>query len=138
MIEATQLTKAALIVNEAQDKLKELLGVEVNILLNFNFNGVITIDDVMQIVSGLSGISVDIMKSKVQSQEVVYCRFVCFYIMKKYLNLSLKGIGGIFGKDHTTVLNGLNVIKNEPNNKELQNLLITCEQHFIKEVLHEN
>ncbi|MBR5506689.1 MAG: chromosomal replication initiator protein DnaA [Clostridia bacterium] len=51
-----------------------------------------------------------------RSQNIVYPRQVAMYLIKNYTNLSLKQIGEFFGgKDHSTVISGINKIESKLN-----------------------
>lgn len=39
-----------------------------------------------------------------RKRKLVRARFICMYVMKKKLQLSLKKIGWLFNRDHTTVM----------------------------------
>ncbi len=57
------------------------------------------------------------LKSKSRSQNIAFPRQIAMYILKEYTDLSLKQIGSFFGNlDHTTVLHGINKIKNQKEN----------------------
>lgn len=47
---------------------------------------------------------------KCRQLEIVYPRQVAMYLLAHYTALTLKSIGVIFGKDHTTVVHSMQVI----------------------------
>lgn len=51
------------------------------------------------------------MCTKRRKRELVYRRQVLHYMMKIHTRLSLKSIGEITGRDHTTVIHSVNTIK---------------------------
>lgn len=54
------------------------------------------------------------MKSKSRRRQVVTARHLCIYFLRLNTQLSLKYIGNLFGgRDHTTVLNSLSVVKSQ-------------------------
>lgn len=65
------------------------------------------------------------LKSKSRSQNIAFPRQIAMYILKEYTELSLKQIGSYFGGlDHTTVLHGINKIKNNlENDVTVQNVI---------------
>lgn len=134
MIQGTQFTKAALLLAEAQKQITELLGV--NVLLSFEIETPqsMTVSNIIRIVSQVSGLAPIEMTGKSKTQEVCYCRYVCYYLMRKYLSMTKSAIGSVFRKDHSTVIAGLDVIEREKTNEELQVLLVECEKLFLKEV----
>ncbi len=51
--------------------------------------------------------------SHTRSQKVAYPRQIAMYIMKEITNYSLIQIGDFFGKDHSTIIHGINKIKKD-------------------------
>ena len=90
-------------------------------------NDVRPIGDVLKIiveeVSRTTGISVEDIYSKKQTSDVSIARKMCFYIIREVTDMSFKAIGEKFGKDHTTVLYGVQSIESfledKPYEKEL-------------------
>lgn len=63
------------------------------------------------IVQDHTSMSLDVVKEKTRKSEIVIVRFIMMYLMKKYTIMSLKSIGEYFsGRDHSTVINGLDVV----------------------------
>lgn len=48
---------------------------------------------------------------KGRKREVVHARFMIFYILRTYTRMSLKEVGDIFGRDHSTVIHGVSTFK---------------------------
>jgi len=44
------------------------------------------------------------MKSKKRTDNIAKARHVAIYLIKQHTELTLKEIGGIFGRDHATVM----------------------------------
>lgn len=57
------------------------------------------------------GVSVDDLKSKRRFRNLLYPRHTVFYLLDKYSKSSLKEIGQIFNRDHTTVVNGRDIMQ---------------------------
>jgi|SRR5690606_14253619 len=138
MIQLDQLSKAALVMNEAQRQMSDLLGVKVNLFFELDGDMKINSSYIIRTVSHISGVSIEEMLGKSRAQEVCYARFVCFYHMHKYLAMSKASIGRIFNKDHSTVINGLDVLQNEQSNTILQDLLKQTEEMIKEEAKNEN
>lgn len=138
MIDSTKFTKAALILTEAQTMITNLIGV--NVKLKFEIESVtsITTENIIQIVAACSGVDAAQMMGLSRMSEVVYARFVCFFLMRKYMNMPLKAIGKEFNRDHSTVVSGLDVVENERSNHDLQSLLRRSENEFLKKLRHED
>lgn len=49
---------------------------------------------------------------KLRLRNILFVRQILFYILKKHYNYTYKYIGNQFGKDHTTVINNVKLIKN--------------------------
>jgi chromosomal replication initiation ATPase DnaA len=72
------------------------------------------IEHIIQFVSNRLHISVSLIKSKTRLYEVVWARYIVFYMCYRYCKkvMSLKFIGSFVGhRDHATVLNGLKKIR---------------------------
>ena len=66
---------------------------------------------IMEIVAHYYGISVDDLKSRQRSQDIVEPRQIAMYLCRKKLNRTLKEIGTAFGgKNHATVLHACDKI----------------------------
>ncbi len=66
---------------------------------------------IMEIVAHYYGISVDDLKSRQRSQDIVEPRQIAMYLCRKKLNRTLKEIGAAFGgKNHATVLHACDKI----------------------------
>lgn len=72
----------------------------------------VTIDKIFAAVAKKYNVSVEDIKSKKRNAEIALARHVTIYLVWKITEISLPHIGKIFGRDHTTVLSSINVIKN--------------------------
>ena len=81
------------------------------------------IEQVMHIVSSNYNVSVDDLKSKRRISKITLPRQIAMYICRVYLNENLVKIGSEFGgRNHTTVMHGVEKIKKEVNkNEDLNN-----------------
>lgn len=72
----------------------------------------ITIDDVLNAVSEIAEIPVDVLTaSDVQTLQVTYWRHIAMYLMRKLTFRSLRDISMRFGKcDHSSVYYGINKV----------------------------
>ena len=64
----------------------------------------ILIDKIISTVAKYYGVTVDEIKSKNKTDAVANARHVSIYIIRKLTDKSLKEIGAIFSRDHTTIL----------------------------------
>lgn len=69
---------------------------------------------IISAVSQYYGISVDKMKSKSRSKDILTARGVAMHMLRDLLELELKKIGSFFGgKDHSSVINAINKVNND-------------------------
>lgn len=77
---------------------------------------VITPDSIIQEVASYFGISPDDIKGDKRSSKIAYPRQLAMYLIREMTNTNLKAIGEIMGgKDHTTVMYGVNKITTSLN-----------------------
>ena len=87
------------------------------------------IEQVMHIVSSNYNVSVDDLKSKRRISKITLPRQIAMYICRIYLNENLVKIGNEFGgRNHTTVMHGVDKIKKEVSksddlNNEIQKMV---------------
>lgn len=67
-----------------------------------------TPDAIIKAVTAYTGISKEELESKSRKQPVVFARFIAMYLIKSRTKLTLKQIGDIFYRDHSTVINAVN------------------------------
>ncbi len=62
-------------------------------------------------VVAVFGIEYEDLFSKKKRKPIAEARFMCFYILRIYFGWLYKKIGKEFGKDHTTIMHGVNKCK---------------------------
>ncbi len=62
-------------------------------------------------VSKKYGVSVVDIKSKKKTDSIAGARHISIYIIRKLTDLSLKEIGKVFGRDHSTIISSINKIE---------------------------
>ena len=62
------------------------------------------VERILLAVSKHYGISIEDMKSKKRTETIAGARHVAIYLIKKHTELTLTDIGGIFNRNHTTVM----------------------------------
>lgn len=73
---------------------------------------VITIHDIISVVTKHFSVKLSDLQSKRRNQSLTFPRQLCMYMARQYTNHSLEEIGGYFGgRDHTTVLYAADKIK---------------------------
>lgn len=89
------------------------------VLLNFNEPKPqkFELNDVAHNIAKQFGVSLQELKSKKRSKDVVTARQIACYVMKKLTNYSLQAIGNFFsGRDHSTIIHAISTVE-----KKLQN-----------------
>ena len=69
------------------------------------------VEKILLHVSKKYGVSIDDIKSKKKTDSIAGARHVSIYIIRKLTDLSLKEIGKIFGRDHSTIISSINKIE---------------------------
>ena len=80
----------------------------------------VTVDKVLSAVSRKFNISIEELKGKKRTREIVFARHVTIYIIRKITDMALIAIGKVFSRDHSTVLSSIDAIETElKDNPEL-------------------
>jgi chromosomal replication initiator protein len=82
------------------------------------FKKIVMIDDIQEIVCKYFRITPDELKSKSRKKIFTYPRSIVIYLCRKYTDKSLKYIGGLLNRNHTTVLYDDEKIKSGMKNKD--------------------
>ncbi len=70
-------------------------------------------EQVIENVSKRYHVAVEDIKGKKRTNEIALARHISIYLIRNVTNLSLQNIAKIFGRDHTTVLSSIDVIKSK-------------------------
>ena len=76
-----------------------------------NIPNEVLVDRILLSVSKKYGVLVDDIKSKKKTESIALARHTAIYIIRELTDLSLKDIGKIFGRDHSTVMSSINKIQ---------------------------
>ena len=71
----------------------------------------VTIDKIIDSVSGAFGVTAADIRSDKRQAEITRARQAAMYVIKEITDQTLKEIGDVFGKNHTTVLHSINQCK---------------------------
>ena len=71
----------------------------------------VTIDKIIDSVSGSFGVTAADIRSDKRQAEITRARQAAMYVIKEITDQTLKEIGDVFGKNHTTVLHSINQCK---------------------------
>lgn len=64
-------------------------------------------DQIIDLICESYGISQDDLKSQNRKKELVFARHLSMYLLRKKAKLSLREVGLMLGRDHTTVVNAI-------------------------------
>ena len=92
-------------------QLQELIEQIISIVDPGNIPKDILVSRILSTVSKRNGITVEDITSKKKTDNIANARHVAIYIMRSLTDMSLKDIGKIFGRDHSTVLSSLNKVE---------------------------
>ena len=92
----------------------------------------ITIEDILNVVTGRFGVRLADLQSRKRSRSIAFPRQICMYLARALTRHSLEEIGGYFGgRDHTTVMHANKTIENlRTSDPQLQAIL----EHLIQEL----
>ncbi len=68
-------------------------------------------EQIIENISKRYNISVEDIKSKKRTNDIALARHIAVYVIRSATTLSLKNIAKIFGRDHTTLLSSIDVVK---------------------------
>jgi chromosomal replication initiator protein len=96
-------------------------------------NGIkeVDIETIIQIVSEFYHIDINLLKSKKKNGPVVRARQLSMYLCSKMTDKSLKVIGDMFNRDHSTVINSINKISDiEKSDAEMRKEIEELSYHI--------
>jgi chromosomal replication initiator protein len=109
LIATAEMTGKAITVQFARDTLADLVGKRAHI----------TPSQVIETVSRYFSISIQEMVSPSRNKELVLPRQIAMYIIRQETDASLPEIGGLLGgRDHTTILHGVERVKERLESEE--------------------
>lgn len=91
----------------------------------------VVVDKIFSAVYNKYGISKGDLLSPKRNKDIAFARHVCVYLMKETAEMSFKGIGKTFKRDHTTIMSSYEIIVKKKNTDPLFNVEIG---ELIKEV----
>ena len=70
-------------------------------------------EQIIENISKRYNISIEEIKGKKRTTEIALARHISIYVIRNVTNLSLQNTAKIFGRDHTTILSSIDVIKSK-------------------------
>ena len=104
----SSLTDKEMSLEIAQEALKDII---------MPYQHVINCDTIISIVSRYYDIRIDEIKSTKRSNRVSYPRQIAMYLCRHYTELTLKELATAFGRDHTTIMHGVDKIEEDIHKK---------------------
>ena len=87
-------------------------------MMNLDVSPQVITDRIFKTVAKKMGVDENEIKSKSKRKEITSARHIVIFLIRKYTPYSLKQIGALFGRDHSTIMNSIDVvetkIKSEP------------------------
>ncbi len=87
-------------------------------MMNLDVSPQVITDRIFKTVSKKLNVDENEIKSKSKRKEITSARHIVIFLIRKYTPYSLKQIGALFGRDHSTIMNSIDVvetkIKSEP------------------------
>jgi len=71
----------------------------------------LTKENLLSVISFVSGLPEDAIRSQNRARGLVLCRHAYYFIARQNMGLKLAEIGEVFGADHTTVIYGVQKVK---------------------------
>jgi hypothetical protein len=71
----------------------------------------LTKENLLSVISFVSGLPEDAIRSQNRARGLVLCRHAYYFIARQNMGLKLAEIGEVFGADHTTVIHGVQKVK---------------------------
>lgn len=86
---------------------------------------------VIAVVSKQTGIEESELKGRTRKGEISIARQICMYFVKKKTLKSLKEIGLLFNRDHSTAIHNIRVIENMIDiDKRFKSFILTIEKEL--------
>ena len=70
-------------------------------------------EQIIENISKRYNIAIEDIKGKKRTTEIALARHIAIYVVRNVTNLSLQNTAKIFGRDHTTILSSIDVIKSK-------------------------
>jgi hypothetical protein len=71
----------------------------------------LTKENLLSVISFVSGLPEDAIRSQNRARGLVLCRHAYYFLARQNMGLKLAEIGEVFGADHTTVIHGVQKVK---------------------------
>jgi chromosomal replication initiator protein len=99
------------------------------------FKSIPHVDLILNSVNDQLGLNLNDLSSPSHKRDVSEARFIAMKLIRDECKLSLKQIGSIFNRDHTTVLYALRTADDLQTNTAFLNKLSIVEEHLATQLL---
>lgn len=123
----SSITKNDITLDVAREVLKDII---------IPMKSELTADDIIKTVCNFFNVSISDIIGKSRMKNVVLPRQISIYLMRNLTRLSLKEIGKLFMKDHTTIIHSIEKVQDLKKDKKMKELIerITSELEGGKNV----
>lgn len=112
LIDNKVISEVSRVLTRTSVELSGLLGRPVIATFEFTDVELVSQTKIIQVVTQVTGVAFDELVSREKTNRIVFARYHCYRLMRKYLAATTVLIGRTFGKDHSTVVSGLQTFAN--------------------------
>lgn len=110
----SSITKNEITLDVAREVLKDIIT---------PIKSELTADDIIKTVCNFFNVSISDIIGKSRMKNVVLPRQISIYLMRNLTNLSLKEIGKLFMKDHTTIIHSIEKVQDLKKDKKIKEII---------------
>lgn len=108
-----ELTEVYTIISDTEKRIAREYGMAVSLRPVFHSMGGDVWDDCLRVIAAALGMDYALYTTKTRMKYAVYMRHIAAFLLKEYYpKLSYADLGRMFGKDHTTIVHGVQTCKN--------------------------
>ena len=88
-------------------------------MMNLDVSPQVITDRIFKTVAKKLNVDENEIKSKSKRKEITSARHIVIFLIRKYTPYSLKQIGALFGRDHSTIMNSIDVVETKMKSEPL-------------------
>ena len=115
-------------------QLRKMIEEDTEPLTTANGNRYIGVGLVLNSVVKATKIEISALQSSRRDRDIVYARFIFYWLVKKHTDLTLADISKLLGKKrhHSTIIHGIKVVNDsEKYNHDLYKIVLRCKRLLI-------
>jgi chromosomal replication initiation ATPase DnaA len=93
--------------------------------------------DAMRVCCQAYDVTPDLVISSLRKQSVVYARHMFSFLCRRHLNMTFSSIGYILGRDHSSVMNAINVYDNLVTHDKITRQTYETSLQLLGDYLHQ-